>query len=62
MWARKNGCPVETEALGTDYDEAVKHAERVLLPAFDAWRKRGEAPDKSLTLAKTGTLDWMFAD
>jgi hypothetical protein len=62
MWARKNGCPVETEALGTDYDEAVKRAERVLLPALDAWRKGSETPDESSAVVKAGTLDWMFAE
>ena len=36
-------CPVGCEALGTDYDAAVKRVERVLLPVFDSWRTRGLA-------------------
>ena len=30
---------MRNEALGTDYEAAVKRAEMVLLPAFDAWLK-----------------------
>jgi hypothetical protein len=37
-WAIAADCPVANERLGTDYGEAVKRAETVLLPAFDAWR------------------------
>ena len=35
IWARKAGCPVRNEPLGTDYRLAVERAETVLLPAFD---------------------------
>jgi hypothetical protein len=34
-WARKQGCLLEAEALGQNYDAAVARAESVLLPAFD---------------------------
>jgi hypothetical protein len=27
-WARKAGCPVKNEALGTDYDTPVRRAEK----------------------------------
>ena len=37
-WARKGGCPVRNEQLGTNYDDAVKRTETVLLRAYDAWR------------------------
>lgn len=60
-WARRAGCPVASEALGVDYDAAVKRAENVLLPAFDSWRSGG-ASDKVESLAKAGTLDWLFAE
>jgi len=50
-WARRAGCPVASEALGVDYDAAVKRAENVLLPAFDSWRSGG-ASDKVESLAK----------
>jgi hypothetical protein len=62
-WARRDGCPVQNESLGTDYEAAVKRAETVLLPAFDAWR--GGAPmdeAKSDMPAKQGTLDWLFGE
>ena len=63
-WARKDGCPVANETLGTDYEAAVKRAEAVLLPAFDAWRG-GDAPQQEPAHggpAKAGTLDWLFAE
>jgi hypothetical protein len=60
-WARRAGCPVASEALGVDYDAAVKRAENVLLPAFDSWQSGG-ASDKVESLAKAGTLDWLFAE
>jgi hypothetical protein len=41
-WARKKGCVIENEALGTDYDQAILRAEKILLPAFDSWRTGGE--------------------
>jgi hypothetical protein len=46
--------------LGTDYEEAVKRAETVLLPAFDSWRG-GDAQAEADGPAKQGTLDWLFA-
>ena len=60
MWARKAGCPVRNEPLGTDYAAAVERAETVLLPAFDAWRT-GDADGKAIGAA-AGTLDWIFAE
>jgi hypothetical protein len=54
-------CPVRAEELGTDYNVAVRRAETVLLPAFDAWRDGGTAePVKGK--APFGTLDWLFAE
>ena len=64
-WAKRDGCQLQAEALGTDYAEAVQRAETVLLPAFDAWRGRGEAPQQEPAHgapAKMGTLDWLFAE
>jgi hypothetical protein len=34
LWAKKAGCTVHSERLGTDYQTAVSRAETVLLPAF----------------------------
>ena len=59
-WARKAGCPIKTEPLGIDHAAAVERAETILLPAFDAWRS-GADPEK-ITTARTGTLDWVFAE
>jgi hypothetical protein len=61
MWARKTGCPLSNEPLGTDYDEAVKRAETVLLPAFDSWLTGGES-DATQPVATVGTLDLVFAE
>jgi hypothetical protein len=40
-WARKDGCPVVAEALGSDYESARDKAETVLLPLFDSWSTGG---------------------
>jgi hypothetical protein len=60
-WARKAGCPVKNEPLGTDYDSAVRRAETVLLAAFDSWLSGG-ASDEVRKVAAVGTLDWVFAE
>ena len=62
MWARKAGCPMKNEALGTDYDAAVGRAETVLLPAFDSWRSDGASDASTPAVAAPGTLDWVFAE
>jgi hypothetical protein len=62
MWARKAGCPVRNEPLGGNYEEAVRRAETVLLPAFDCWRSGGSADAQVTGVAKPGTLDWVFAE
>lgn len=59
-WARKKGCAIENEALGTDYDKAVLRAEKILLPAFDSWRTGGEDANPTGVGVVVGTLDWMF--
>ncbi|RQH15684.1 hypothetical protein [Bradyrhizobium sp. RP6] len=61
-WARKAGCAVENSPLGTDYAAAVGRAEKVLLPAFDAWRKGDSSLVESPATVAFGTLDWMFAE
>lgn len=60
---RKNdACPVGNEPLGTDYQAAVKRAEEILLPALDAWSGGGAPTAQPDTVAKAGTLDWVFAE
>jgi hypothetical protein len=59
-WAREKGCPLQNEPLGTDYDDAVQRAEKVLLPAFDSWRTGGEDAKLVGIGVVIGTLDWMF--
>jgi hypothetical protein len=62
MWARAAGCPVQNEALGTDYTAAVERAETVLLPCFDSWRTGGETDTPMTGIVRPGTLDWVFAE
>lgn len=38
--ARKAGCPVRNESLGTVFETAVARAEDHLLPEFDAWQAK----------------------
>jgi hypothetical protein len=56
--ARKAGCPVEAEGLGSDYAAAVKRAEEVLLPALDSWRTGGLS-DLVPRGPTTGSFDWL---
>jgi hypothetical protein len=49
-WARAQGCPLEAEALGQNYDAAVTRAENILLPAFDSWRTRGLSESREAVL------------
>ena len=59
-WARKAGCSIEAEALGSDFERARDKAESVLLPAFDLWRTGGLSdlvPGRSLP----GTFDWLVS-
>ena len=58
-WARRAGCKLVNEALGTDYGAVVARAEGVLLPAFDSWRTNG-ASDLTPKRDDIGTLDWAF--
>lgn len=66
-WARKpragddrGPCPVGREALGCDYDAAVKRIETVLLPLFRSWRTRGIIDMTPAAGGRHGTLDWLF--
>jgi hypothetical protein len=60
-WARRAGCPIKSEALGIDYEAAVRRAETILLPAFDSWRSGG-ASDSTPKVAAVQTLDWLLAE
>lgn len=59
-WAKKNGCTLTIEALGTDYADAKKRCDELLNPQLDAWRKREEItlPSHHPT---PGNFDWMVA-
>jgi hypothetical protein len=61
-WAKDAGCPIGNEALGIDYAAAVKRAEEILLPAFDAWRSGDTKTETTPAVAMVGTLDWLFAE
>jgi hypothetical protein len=59
-WARRDGCPVNAEALGADYDVAVRRAEDVLLKGFDSWRTAGLS-DMVPIGPVLGSFDWLAA-
>ncbi|HXB81245.1 MAG TPA: hypothetical protein VNX23_28200 [Bradyrhizobium sp.] len=59
---KRNGCPLHDEPLGLDYDAAVKRAETILLPAFDAWLSGDTKTATMPAVAAVGTLDWVFAE
>lgn len=57
-WARRQGCHLRPEALGSDYAGAVERVEKVLLPAFESWRSRGLS-DMMPASPEPGTFDWL---
>jgi hypothetical protein len=57
-WAKRAGCTVQAEAIGTDYEVARRRAEDILLPAFDCWRTGGRS-DMVPTGKSIGTFDWL---
>ena len=57
-WARRADCPVAAEALGNDYDQAVRRVEDTLLPALDSWRTGGRSDLVPLG-PRVGTFDWL---
>jgi integrase len=59
-WAKRGGCALKIETLGTDYADAKKRCDELLNPQFDAWRKREEIGLPS-NRAVLGTFDWMIA-
>ncbi|WP_298102474.1 hypothetical protein [Bradyrhizobium sp.] len=61
-WARKAGCVVNNEPLGTDLDVANERAEKFLLPVFDAWRSGDTKTTTTPATATFGTLNWVFAE
>src|SRR5687768_11314201 len=56
-WAKRAGCTLHGEALGTDYAQAKNRCDTLLNPQFDAWRLR----DGDFNGGKTifGSFDWM---
>jgi hypothetical protein len=59
-WAKKAGCTMRGEALGSDYGEAKQRCDDVLNPQFAAWRTRGQESSPTERVA-SGTFDWMIA-
>lgn len=59
-WARRDGCTLNVEALGTDYADAKRRCDELLNPQLDAWRKREEVALPS-SHPVPGTFDWMAA-
>lgn len=54
--ARKAGCPVTPEALGTDYATAKRRCDDVLNPHYQTWLRGSDAAAPG---AELGTFDWM---
>jgi hypothetical protein len=60
-WAKRDGCAIDPEALGTDYEAARARAEDVLLPAFDSWRTGGRSDLVPIGGPAVGSFDWLVA-
>jgi hypothetical protein len=50
-WARKTGCPVKNEPLGTDYEAAVERAEKICRP-----RSRPQHQQRAHALQKVSEI------
>ncbi|QIG91988.1 hypothetical protein [Bradyrhizobium sp. 6(2017)] len=59
--ARKAGCPVVPEALGTDYGAAKQRCDDILNPHYHSWLTKGEGQSGDAESALRGTFDWMVA-
>ena len=57
-WARERECPLQSEALGTDFSRAKARCDDVLNPQFKAWRKNEITPSAGRSLV--GTFDWLL--
>ncbi|MGY4472856.1 hypothetical protein [Bradyrhizobium sp. USDA 3364] len=60
-WARKRGCPLTSEKLGTDYAAAKARCDDYLNPLFDSWRTGGETDPDVIDRALVGSFDWAVA-
>jgi hypothetical protein len=59
-WARQKGCPIKSEALGSDFAVAKARCDEVLNPILDSFRTGG-ATDTSVKRLVVGTFDWLTA-
>jgi hypothetical protein len=60
-WAKKKGCALPGQALGSDYGHAKQRCDEILNPQFDAWLAgtSGEAIKANKPLL--GTFDWLVS-
>jgi hypothetical protein len=56
-WARKRGCPIKSEALGTDYAAAKARCDDYLNPLFKSWLTSGESDARRQ--APVASFDWL---
>jgi hypothetical protein len=57
-WARKLGCPIKAEALGSDYAEAKRRYDEILNVQFHTWLRHDEIGD---VLPLPGSFLWLVA-
>jgi hypothetical protein len=60
-WARKRGCPVKSEALGSDYAVAKARCDAFLNPLFDSWRTDGATDLNVEHRSVVGSFDWVIS-
>jgi hypothetical protein len=58
-WAKRNGCALEIEVLGTDYADAKKRCDELLNPQLDAWRKREQIVLPPITQCTVLLIGWL---
>jgi len=57
-WAKRDGCLIQAQALGTDYGAAKQRCDDILNPQFDCWRTAGAT---QTAMAAAGTFDWLVS-
>jgi hypothetical protein len=60
-WAKKKGCPLQSQALGGNYGQAKQRCDEVLNPQFDGWMAGASHELTKADRPLVGTFDWLVS-
>jgi hypothetical protein len=60
-WAKKKGCTIGSEALGSDYGQAKQRCDDVLNPQFNAWQSGTSGTAVLSGRPIVGSFDWLVS-